>query len=89
MSVDPDDCTKFAISEVCDETILYGTSVLPGAMFMLAYKDGHPVIGLPGGVIASKFSIFDFVVPRLFTEEKLTRKDFKAMALGGLINARR
>lgn len=89
MSVDPDDCTKFAISEVCDETILYGTSVLPGAMFMLAYKDGHPVIGLPGGVIASKFSIFDFVVPRLFAEEKLTRKDFKAMALGGLINARR
>lgn len=89
MSVDPDDCTKFAISEVCDETILYGTSVLPGAMFMLAYKDGHPIIGLPGGVVASPFSIFEFVLPRLFTGERLTRQDFKQMALGGLISARR
>lgn len=89
MSVDPDDCTKFAISEVCDETVVYGASVLPGAMFMLAYKDNHPVIGLPGGVVATPFSIFDFVIPRLYTGEKLSRKDIQKMALGGLLSVRR
>lgn len=89
MSVDPDDSTKFAIAEVCDETILYGASVLPGAMFMLAYKAGRPVIGLPGGVVASPFSIFEFVVPRLFAGEPLTRNDIKKMALGGLLSVRR
>ncbi len=89
MSVDPDDCTKFAIAEVCEETVLYGTSVLPGAMFMLAYKDHKPVIGLPGGVAASPFSIFEFTVPRLFAGEKLSRKDIQKMALGGLLSARR
>lgn len=89
MSVDPDDCTKFAISAFADQTIVYGTSVLPGAMFMLAYSDGRPVIGLPGGVAASPLSIFDFVVPRLFAGERMTRKDFTRMALGGLISARR
>lgn len=89
MSVDPDDCTKFAISEVCDETVLYGASVLPGAMFMLGYQADRPVIGLPGGVVATPFSIFDFVIPRLYTGERLSRKDIQKMALGGLLSVRR
>lgn len=89
MSVDPDDCTKFAISDISDQTVVYGTSVLPGAMFMLAYYKGRPIVGLPGGVAASPLSIFDFVIPRLFAGERLTRQDFTKMAIGGLLNARR
>lgn len=89
MSVDPDDTTKFAIREMCDETVIYGTSVLPGAMFMLSYCGDVPVVGLPAGVVASPFSIFDLTIPRLFTGEKLKRSDFQKMALGGLISARK
>lgn len=89
MSVDPDDSTKFAIQAVCDETVVYGTSVLPGAMFMLAYKGDIPLVGLPAGVVASPSSIFDLTIPRLFTGERMTISDFQKMALGGLLSARK
>ncbi len=89
MSVDPDDSTKFAIQAVCDETVVYGTSVLPGAMFMLAYRGAIPVVGLPAGVVAAPSSIFDLTIPRLFTGERLTVSDFRNMALGGLLAARK
>lgn len=89
MSVDPDDCTKDAIAAVCDQVVIYGTSVLPGAMFMLAYHQDCPVIGLPGGVVASDFSIFDFVVPRLYTDERLTAFQIRQMAIGGLLGVRK
>ncbi|MFA5353637.1 MAG: molybdopterin-binding protein, partial [Thermodesulfovibrionales bacterium] len=37
MSVDPDDVTRFAIRRLGAEEITYGSSVLPGAMFLVAY----------------------------------------------------
>jgi molybdopterin biosynthesis enzyme len=37
MSVDPDDVTRFAIKKLGAEDITYGSAVLPGAMFLVAY----------------------------------------------------
>lgn len=37
MSVDPDDVTRFAIRKLGATDITYGSSVLPGAMFLVAY----------------------------------------------------
>jgi molybdenum cofactor synthesis domain-containing protein len=37
MSVDPDDVTRFAISNLGAKDITYGSPVLPGAMFLVAY----------------------------------------------------
>ncbi len=42
LSVDPDDVTRFAVKEIARE-ITYGSAVLPGAMFLLAYIDKHLV----------------------------------------------
>ena len=39
MSVDPDDVTRFAIRELGATDITYGSAVLPGAMFLIAYLD--------------------------------------------------
>ena len=83
MSVDPDDMTPSAIRACADEVVTYGTPVLPGAMFMLAYVQGKPVVGLPGCVMYAKRTVFDLAVPRLLTGEKLTRRDFVLMAHGG------
>lgn len=83
MSVDPDDMTPSAIRACADEVVTYGTPVLPGAMFMLAYVQGNPVVGLPGCVMYAKRTVFDLAVPRLLTGEKLTRRDFVLMAHGG------
>jgi len=37
MSVDPDDVTRFAIRDLGVEELYYGSPVLPGAMFLIAY----------------------------------------------------
>lgn len=84
MSVDPDDQTPAAIRRTGAEVISYGAPTYPGAMFMLAYLDDVPVLGLPGCVMYYKTSIFDLVVPRLLTGERLTRRDIVALGHGGL-----
>lgn len=83
MSVDPDDMTPAAIRSCGGEIITYGTPVLPGAMLMLSYVKGIPVVGLPGCVMYAKRSIFDLIVPRLITGEKLSKIDFVKLGHGG------
>jgi molybdenum cofactor synthesis domain-containing protein len=39
MSVDPDDVTRYAIRELGAGDIVYGSAVLPGAMFLIAYLE--------------------------------------------------
>lgn len=84
MSVDPDDKTPSGIRRAGGHIVTYGAPVLPGAMFLLAYLDGIPVLGLPGCVMYSRTSIFDLVVPRILAGETLTRADIKRLAHGGL-----
>ena len=85
MSVDPDDRTPLAIKNTGAEVITYGAPVLPGAMFMLAYYEGKvPIMGLPGCVMYSKRTIFDLVLPRILTGEKLTEDHITSMGEGGL-----
>jgi molybdenum cofactor synthesis domain-containing protein len=84
MSVDPDDRTPLAIKNTGADVVTYGAPVLPGAMFMLAYKGDVPVIGLPGCVMYSKRTIFDLALPRIVTGERLNAEDFVAMGEGGL-----
>lgn len=84
MSVDPDDQTPAAIRKTGARVVSYGAPTYPGAMFMLAYLDDVPVVGLPGCVMYYKASIFDLVVPRLLTGERMERKDIVAFGHGGL-----
>jgi molybdopterin biosynthesis enzyme len=83
MSVDPDDQTPSAIRATGADVISYGAPTYPGAMFMLAYLDGIPVVGLPGCVMYHKASIFDLVIPRILAGEKVTRRDIVAFGHGG------
>lgn len=84
MSVDPDDQTPAAIRATGAQVVSYGAPTYPGAMFMLAYLGDVPIVGLPGCVMYYKASIFDLVVPRLLTGERLERKDIVAFGHGGL-----
>lgn len=83
MSVDPDDRTPLAIRTATDQVVTYGAPVLPGAMFMLAYAGEVPVMGLPGCVMYAGRTIFDLVLPRLMTGERLKKKDFDCLGQGG------
>ena len=84
MSVDPDDRTPLAIKNAGTEVVTYGAPVLPGAMLMLAYRGDVPVIGLPGCVMYAKRTIFDIVLPRIVSGEKITKKEIDCLGEGGL-----
>lgn len=84
MSVDPDDVTPQGISLSGAIIEVYGAPVLPGAMFMLAYKDAVPVIGMPACGMYFHTTILDLVLPRLLAGERLDRKDIVAFGHGGL-----
>lgn len=85
MSIDPDDRTPAAIKSAGADVVTYGVPVLPGAMFMLAYKDDVPIMGLPGCVMFCSKTVFDMILPRILTGEKLTRRDFTTLGVGGLL----
>lgn len=83
MSVDPDDQTPASIRAAGGEVILYGSPIFPGAMFMLAYLNDVPVVGLPGCVMYHRASIFDLVVPRILAGERLKKSDITDLGHGG------
>ena len=85
MSVDPDDRTPAAIISTGADVITYGVPVLPGAMFMLAYKGEIPIMGLPGCVMFCSKTVFDLILPRIITGERLNRKNFTTLGVGGLL----
>ena len=85
MSIDPDDVTPSAIRESNWEIVTYGTPVLPGAMFMLAYKGEKVLIGLPGGVVFSEKTVFDVLLPRILANDRITRQEIIEMGHGGLL----
>ncbi len=84
MSVDPDDQTPGAIKQSGANIVTYGSPVLPGAMFLLAYfDDGTPICGLPGCVMYNKTTVFDIVLPRIAAGVPLEKKDFACLGNGG------
>ncbi len=86
MSVDPDDKTPYAIGKTADRVVTYGAPVLPGAMFMLAYKGEHdeiPIMGLPGCVMFAGRTVLDLILPRLFAGEIVTKEEIDRMGMGG------
>ncbi len=84
MSVDPDDVTRLAIRRAGAKKLVYGASVIPGAMFLVAYINDIPVLGVPACGIYHEVTILDLVLPRILAGERLTRKDIASLGHGGL-----
>ncbi|MEW6586659.1 MAG: molybdopterin-binding protein, partial [Nitrospirota bacterium] len=89
MSVDPDDVTRFAIRNLGATDITYGSAVLPGAMFLIAYLDidgqpSIPVLGIPACGMYAKKTIFDLILPRVLADERIARKELAELGHGGL-----
>ena len=84
MSVDPDDKTPEGIRRSGAKVETHGFPVLPGSMFVMAYLDKTPVMGLSGCVLHDPFTAFDALLPRLLAGEKISRADIMAMGHGGL-----
>lgn len=84
MSVDPDDVTRHAVRMLGAEGLEYGSAVLPGAMFMVAYIEGVPVLGVPACGMYHKTTVFDLVLPRVLAGERIGRRELAELGHGGL-----
>jgi Probable molybdopterin binding domain len=84
MSVDPDDKTPEGIRRSGARVETHGFPVLPGSMFLMAYLDDVPVMGLSGCVLHDPFTAFDALLPRLLAGERITRAKILALGHGGL-----
>ena len=89
MSVDPDDVTRFAVRNSGAKDMTYGSAVLPGAMFLVAYLDlggqtSIPVLGIPACGMYAKKTVFDLILPRVLAGEKIGRRELAELGHGGL-----
>jgi len=83
MSVDPDDVTRHGIATAGAISAVYGSPVLPGAMFLIGYIEKIPVMGVPACGMYFKTTVLDLVLPRVIAGERLNREDIAGMGYGG------
>jgi molybdenum cofactor synthesis domain-containing protein len=84
MSVDPDDVTRAAIRLAWAENRVYGTPVLPGAMFLVGYFGEIPILGVPACGMFHRITVLDLLLLRVLAGEKITREELAPMGHGGL-----
>ncbi|MCP4748526.1 MAG: molybdopterin-binding protein [Desulfobacteraceae bacterium] len=84
MSVDPDDRTRYALQKAGAKDMVYGSAVLPGAMFMVAELKGVPLLGIPACGMYAAATIFDLIYPRVLAGDKINRHDVAVLGHGGL-----
>jgi molybdenum cofactor synthesis domain-containing protein len=84
MSVDPDDLTPEGIRRSGARVESHGFPILPGSMFLMAYLDQTPILGLSGCVLHDPVTAFDLLLPRLLAGERISRADIISMGHGGL-----
>jgi molybdopterin biosynthesis enzyme len=84
MSVDPDDVTRHGIRLAGATQMHYGSAVLPGAMFLMAYIDTVPVLGVPACALHHPVTVLDLVLPRVLAGERLGKVELAFLGHGGL-----
>jgi regulator of extracellular matrix RemA (YlzA/DUF370 family) len=84
MSVDPDDVTRHGIRLAGATELHYGSAVLPGAMFLVAYLGNVPLLGVPACGLYHRATVLDLVLPRILAGEHIGRKDLAFLGHGGL-----
>lgn len=84
MSVDPDDLTPTAIRRLGAEIVTHGVPAQPGNMTLVAYMGKTAILGVPGAAISLPTTIFDVLLPQIFTGDKLTKRDLINLGDGGL-----
>lgn len=84
MSVDPDDLTPTAVRQLGAEIITHGVPSQPGNMTLVAYLGDIAILGVPGAAISLPTTMFDVLLPQVFTGDKLTKRDLINLGEGGL-----
>ncbi len=84
MSVDPDDVTRKGIRLAGATEMHYGSAVLPGAMFLVAYIEDVPLLGVPACGLYHRITVLDLVLPRILAGERIGKTELAFLGHGGL-----
>lgn len=84
MSVDPDDLTPTAIRQLGAQVVSHGVPSQPGNMTLVAYLGDVAILGVPGAAISLPTTIFDVLLPQIFSGDKLEKADLIRLGDGGL-----
>jgi hypothetical protein len=84
LSVDADDVTLDGIISSGAQLVSYGSPILPGAMFALAYLGNIPVLGIPAALFYHKTTVLDIFIPRAMSGDTITREEIVSLGHGGL-----
>ena len=84
MSVDPDDVTRKGIRMAGASEMHYGSAVLPGAMFLVAYIGDIPLLGVPACGLYHRITVLDLVLPRILADERIGKAELAFLGHGGL-----
>ena len=84
MSVDPDDLTPTAIRRLGAEIVTHGVPSQPGNMTLAAYLGDVAILGVPGAAISLPTTMFDVLLPQIYTGDKLTKAQLINLGEGGL-----
>ena len=84
MSVDPDDLTPTAIRKLGADIVSYGVPAQPGNMTLVAYLGNIPILGVPGAAVKLPTTIFDVLIPQIYSGDRITREELIGLADGGL-----
>jgi len=84
LSVDADDVTLDGIIHSGAKLISYGSPILPGAMFTLAYMGDTPILGIPAALFYYKITVLDIFLPRAMSGDTITREEIVSLGHGGL-----
>jgi hypothetical protein len=84
MSVDPDDVTRHGIRLAGADEMHYGAAALPGAMFLVAYLERVPLLGVPACGLYHRITVLDLILPRILAGETIGKKELAFLGHGGL-----
>ena len=84
MSVDPDDLTPTAIRRLGAEIVTHGVPSQPGNMTLAAYLGECAILGVPGAAISLPTTMFDVLLPQIYTGDRLTKRELVNLGEGGL-----
>ena len=79
------DPTFVALEQLGARLIRHGVPAHPGSLLWLADWQGVPIVGMPTCGLFAQATVFDLVIARLLTGERLQRRDLGGLAQGGFL----
>ena len=79
------DPTFSALERIGARMVRHGVPAHPGSLLWLADWDGVPIVGMPTCGLFAQATVFDLVISRILTGERIGRRELGRLAQGGFL----